>query len=110
MATIKDILSLINPEHRVMFVGWEFDFRDCDWPSVLEFRMKSQKIIDNEMVIELEEWEDVTWSAETLKDIFDNFAKNVNKIKFIFNDVEVVPSMGDVGHSDKITHINFEPK
>jgi hypothetical protein len=45
-----------------------------------------------------------------LSEYFKGLNEEYGNIKFVFADVEVIPSFGDVGHSDKITHIDFEPK
>lgn len=112
MCKFIDILDKVNPEHRVRFVGWSSDFIENEtWPSVLEFRVYKTCTDANSIVnVILTEGDDVTWDAGSLQLYYKDWIKDANGIKFFFNDCEVIPSFGDVGHSDKITHINFEPK
>lgn len=112
MIKFIDILDKINPEHRVRFVGWSSDFIENEtWPSVLEFRVCKTFVDVNGIInVILTEGDDVTWEASCLQWIYTSWIKNANDIKFFFNNCEVIPSFGDIGHSDKITHINFEPK
>lgn len=112
MCKFIDILNNVNPEHRVRFVGWSSDFIENEtWPSVLEFRVFKTFTDTNGIVnVILTEGDDVTWDVGCLQLFYNDWLKEGNDIKFFFNDCEVIPSFGDVGHSDKITHINFEPK
>ena len=112
MCKFIDILNKVNPEHRVRFVGWSSDFIENEtWPSVIEFCVFSTKTDNNGIVnVILTEADDVTWDAGALQMYYNDWIKGAKDIKFFFNDCEVIPSFGDVGHSDKITHINFEHK
>lgn len=77
----------------------------------MEFSQKTTSVdaSTNTLFIYFKEVDDCLFDIELLKmwykeqyDLYDN-------IRFFFNDVELKPSFGDVGHSDKITHIDFEP-
>ena len=109
--TLIEILNNIDPTHRVKYTGWESDFRKVDWPTMMEFSIKTVGIdsTTNTAFVYLKEVDDCSFDLKLIQmywyDIFEQF----DNVKFFFNDIEVMPSFGDVGHSDKITHIDFSP-
>ena len=108
---LYEILKNIEPTHRVKFTGWEMDFRDTDWPTMMEFSVK-KTFVDastNTMFVYLKEVNDCSFNLDLLKIWYKEQYDLYNDIRFFFNDIEVKPSIGDVGHSDKITHIDFTP-
>ena len=109
--TLIEILNNIDPTHRVKYTGWEFDFRDVDWPTMMEFSIKTTGVdaSTNTMFVYLKEVDDCSFDLDLLKIWYKEQYDLYNDIRFFFNDIEVKPSFGDVGHSDKITHIDFTP-
>lgn len=108
---LYEILKNIEPTHRVKFTGWEMDFRDTDWPTMMEFSVKTTFVdaSTNTMFVYLKEVNDCSFNLDLLKIWYKEQYDLYNDIRFFFNDIEVKPSIGDVGHSDKITHIDFTP-
>ena len=108
---LYEILKNIEPTHRVKFTGWEMDFRDTDWPTMMEFLVKTTFVdaSTNTMFVYLKEVNDCSFNLDLLKIWYKEQYDLYNDIRFFFNDIEVKPSIGDVGHSDKITHIYFTP-
>lgn len=109
--TLIEILNNVDPTHRVRFTGWEMDFRDTDCPTMMEFSVKTTSVdaSTNTMFIYLKEVDDCSFDLDLLKIWYNEQYDLYNEIRFFFNDIEVKPSFGDVGHSDKITHIDFTP-
>lgn len=109
--TLIEILNNVDPTHRVKFTGWESDFREVDWPTMMEFSEKTTSVdaSTNTMFVYLKEVDDCSFDLDLLKIWYNEQYDLYNDIRFFFNDIEVKPSFGDVGHSDKITHIDFTP-
>ena len=115
MCKFIDILNKVNPDHRVRFVGWSSDFdSNPHWPTPIDFRLGPSEydLPTHSESIELIEIEDTkSYSRSQLLRYFtENRLDPNDTFKFFFNGIEVFPSLGDSGHSDKITQINFEPK
>lgn len=109
--TLIEILKNVDPTHRVKFTAWESDFRSVDWPTMMEFSEKTTSVdaATNTLFVYFKEVDDCTFDVELLKIWYNAQYELYDNIRFFFNDVELKPSFGDVGHSDKITHIDFEP-
>ena len=112
MWKIREILNNIDSTHRVQLSAWPADFDKTNhWPIQYELDVKKTTVEDNTIIIHLYEVDNETgYNLFLLADYFRELNEEYGNIKFFFEDVEVIPSFGDVGHSDKITHINFEPK
>ena len=112
MWKIREILNNIDKEHRVQLSAWSADFDKTEhWPIQYDLDVKKTTIQDNTIVIHLCEVDNETgYNLFWLSEYFKGLNEEYGNIKFVFEDVEVIPSFGDVGHSDKITHINFEHK
>ena len=41
---LYEILKNVDQIHRVKFTGWEMDFRDTDWPTMMEFSVKTTSV------------------------------------------------------------------
>ena len=41
---LYEILKNVDATHRVKFTGWEMDFRDTDWPTMMEFSVKTTSV------------------------------------------------------------------
>lgn len=87
------------------------DFRDTDWQIMMEFSVKttSVDVSTNTMFVYLKEANDCSFNLDLIKIWYKEQYDLYNDIRFFFNNIEVKPSIGDVGHSDKITHIDFIP-
>ena len=108
---LYEILKNVDPTHRVKFTAWESDFRNVDWPTMMEFSYKTISVdaSTNTLFVYFKEVDDCSFDVELLKTRYKEQYDSYNNIRFFFDDVELKPSFGDVGHSDKITHIDFEP-
>ena len=109
--TLIEILNNVDPTHRVKYTGWESDFGEVDWPTMMEFSIKTVGIdsTTNTAFVYFKEVDDCSFELELIKCWWEELFENYNDVKFFFNEIELKPSFGDVGHSDKITHIDFEP-
>lgn len=78
---------------------------------MMEFSVKTTSVdaSTNTMFVYLKEVNDCSFNLDLLKIWYKEQYDLYNDIRFFFNDIEVKPSIGDVGHSDKITHIDFTP-
>ena len=112
MWKIREILDKIDKTHRVNLSAWSADFDKSEhWSIPYDLDVEKTSIEDNTIIIHLCEVDNENgYNLFLLTDYFKGLNEEYGNIKFIFNDVEVIPSFGDVGHSDKITYINFEPK
>jgi hypothetical protein len=108
---LYELLKNVDPTHRVKFTGWEFDFRNVDWSTMMEFSQKTTSVDEstNTLFIYFKEVDDCSFNVELLKIWYNEQYELYDNIRFFFDDIELKPSFGDVGHSDKITHIDFEP-
>ena len=41
---LYEILKNVDHRHRVRFTGWEIDFRNTDWPTMMEFSVKTTSV------------------------------------------------------------------
>lgn len=108
---LYELLKNIDPTHRVKFTAWESDFRSVDWPTMMEFSHKTTSVDEstNTLFIYFKEVDDCSFNVELLKIWYNKQYELYDNVRFFFDEVELKPSFGDVGHSDKITHIDFEP-
>lgn len=112
MWKIREILNKIDKTHRVQLSAWSADFDKTNhWPIQYDLDIKETTRKNNTIIINLCEVDNETgYNLFLLSEYFKGLNEEYGEIKFFFNDVEVIPSFGDIGHSSKITHINFEPK
>ena len=109
--TLIEILNNVDTTHRVKYIGLESDFREVDWPTIMEFSVKSIDVDrkTNTACVYFKEADDCSFDIKLIQFWWKGIFKEHNDVKFFFNEIELKPSFGDVGHLDKITHIDFEP-
>lgn len=114
MCKIIELLEQINKEHRVRFTSMSYEFDTSEHlPTILDFDVKESKINGTVYEIHWGETDDTTgYNLFQMKEYFKFWwnDEEITEIKFFFNNIEIIPTLGDIGHSDKITQIYFEPK